>query len=173
MTTFKFTVAAALAIASASASAQDAKLTDPQIAHVAYTAGVIDIENAKLALKKTKSAAVRAFADDMVRDHTAVNDKALALVEKLKVTPEDNATSKSLVQKANADREALAKLDDDAFDKAYVDSEVAYHRTVNGALETALIPGATNPELKALLGTGLKIFQGHEQHAEHLAASVK
>jgi putative membrane protein len=97
----------------------------------------------------------------------------LALVEKLKVTPEDNATSRSLVQKANTDREALAKLDGSAFDKAYVDSEVAYHKTVNGALETALIPGATNPELKALLGTGLKVFQGHEKHAEHLAASVK
>jgi putative membrane protein len=88
-------------------------------------------------------------------------------------TPKDNETSKSLIQKANTDREALAKLDGSAFDKAYVDNEVAYHRMVDGALKTALIPGAANPELKALLGTGLKIFKGHEQHAEHLAASLK
>ena len=41
------------------------------------------------------------------------------------------------------------------------------------ALETILIPDATNTELKDLLTTGLKIFQGHEQHAEHVAQSLK
>ena len=44
---------------------------------------------------------------------------------------------------------------------------------MNGALETLLIPSAQNAELKGLLETGLKLFQGHEQHAEHVAASVK
>jgi putative membrane protein len=168
----KLTLATAMFVLSVSANAGDAELTDPQIAHIAYTAGVIDIENADLALKKSKSAQVRAFAKDMVRDHKAVNDKALALVKTLGVTPEDNPTSKSLAQSAMSDREALAKLDGAAFDRAYVAKEVAYHQTVNHALETALIPSATNPDLKALLGTGLKIFQGHEQHAEHLAASL-
>ena len=165
--------AAALALACTGAHAQDAKPSDPQIAHVAYTAGVIDIEAAKLALEKSKTAAVRAFANDMVRDHSAVNDKALALVKKLKVTPQDNDTSKSLVKQADATRKSLSSLSGAAFDKAYVDNEVAYHKVVEGALETVLIPGSTNPDLKALLQTGLKIFQGHEQHAEHLAASLK
>ena len=50
---------------------------------------------------------------------------------------------------------------------------MAYHKTVNGALENTLIPSATNPELKDLLSTGLKIFQGHEQHAEQVAADLK
>jgi putative membrane protein len=44
---------------------------------------------------------------------------------------------------------------------------------VNGALENTLIPSAANPELKDLLSTGLKIVQGHEQHAEHVAAELK
>jgi putative membrane protein len=169
----KLAGAAALAFAMTGANAQDAKPTDPQIAHIAYTAGAIDIEAAKLALTKSKSAPVRAFATDMVRDHSAVNDKALALVKKLKVTPEDNGTSKELVKNAEATRASLSKLSGAAFDRAYVDNEVAYHKTVDGALETVLIPGATNAELKALLVTGLKIFQGHEQHAEHLAATLK
>ncbi len=59
------------------------------------------------------------------------------------------------------------------YDKAYVANEVAYHKAVNGALETQLIPSASNAELKGLLQTGLKIFQGHEQHAEHVAAELK
>ena len=70
-------------------------------------------------------------------------------------------------------RDELAKLNGVAFDKAYVANEVAYHKTVNGALENTLIPSASNADFKGLLQTGLKIFQGHQQHAEHVAANVK
>jgi putative membrane protein len=172
-TVLRIAGALAIALAFSGARAQDAKPTDPQIAHIAYTAGQIDIEAAKLALKKAKTPEVRAFAQDMVRDHTAVNEKALALVKKLKVTPEDNPTSKTLASQAKDERQKLSKLSGSAFEKAYVDNEVAYHKSVNSALETVLIPNASNGDLKALLETGLKIFQGHEQHAEHVAAMLK
>lgn len=118
------------------------KPTDPQIAHIAYTAGQLDIEAAKQALKMSKNKEVKAFANDMVRDHTAVNKQALALVKKLKVAPEDNDTSRGLTKQADAKRAELAKLKGKVFDKAYVDNEVAYHNTVNGALENTLIPSA-------------------------------
>ena len=155
------------------ALADDAKPNDAQIAHIAYTAGQIDIAAAELALRKSKNQEVRGFAEDMVRDHKAVNDQALALVKKLNVAPQDNDTSKALVKQADARQTELKRLSGAAFDKAYADNEVAYHKTVNGALETVLIPDASNPELKDLLTTGLKIFQGHEQHAEHVAQSLK
>lgn len=162
-----------LALAAGMAAAQPAKPSDPQIAHIAYTAGEIDIKAAKQALRKSHNREVRQFARDMVRDHTAVNQKALALVKKLHVTPQDNATSKALVKQADDERERLASLKGKAFDRAYAQNEVAYHQTVDNALETTLIPSASNPELKALLETGLKIFQGHEQHAEQVAADLK
>jgi putative membrane protein len=149
------------------------KPSDPQIAHIAYTAGVIDVEAAKQAIAKSKNKDVVAFAEDMVRDHEEVNKQALALVKKLNVTPEDNATSQALAKAASGTRDKLAGLDGAAFDKAYVDNEVAYHKQVNGALETLLIPSASNGELKGLLETGLKIFQGHQQHAEHVASGLK
>lgn len=164
---------AALLLASGVAAAQGAKPTDPQIAHIAYTAGQIDIEAAQLALQKSKNKDVVAFAKNMEGDHKAVNDKALALVKKLNVTPEDNDTSKALSKQAADKRAELAKLDGGAFDKAYIENEVAYHKTVNAALANTLIPSANNAELKDLLTTGLKIFQGHEQHAEHVAAEFK
>src|SRR5579859_4002708 len=164
---------AAMVIATGTASAQGAKPTDPQIAHIAYTAGQLDIEAAKQALQKSKNKEVRAFAEDMERDHKAVNEKALALVKKLGVTPEDNDTSKALSKQAADKRAELAKLSGKAFDKAYIDNEVAYHKAVNSALQNTLIPSASNAELKDLLTTGLKIFQGHEQHAEHVAAEFK
>jgi putative membrane protein len=109
----------------------------------------------------------------MVRDHTAVNKQALALLEKLKVKPEDNDTSKSLTEGAAKKRDELSKLSGTDFDKAYAQNEVAYHKTVNGALATVLIPNSKNGELKSLLETGLKLFTEHQQHAEHLADQLK
>ncbi len=165
---------AAVCLCSSGAFAQNAgKPTDPQIAHIAYTAGQIDIEAAQQALSKSQNKDAREFATDMERDHKAVNEKALALVKKLNVTPEDNDTSKALSKQAADKRAELAKLNGAAFDKAYIDNEVAYHKTVNGALQNTLIPSAKNPELKDLLTTGLKIFQGHERHAEQVAAKMK
>ena len=164
---------AALSLLSGGALAQGAKPNDAQIAHIAYTAGVIDVAAAKQALTKTSNKDVKAFAEDMVRDHEAVNKQALDLVKKLKVTPEDNDTSKTLSKNAADKLTELGKLKGAAFDKAYVDNEVAYHKAVDSALETLLIPSANNAELKSLLQTGLKIFQGHEQHAEHVAAMLK
>jgi predicted outer membrane protein len=76
----------------------------------------------------------------------AVNQKALALLDKLKVKPEDNDTSESLAGAAAKKRQELSKLSGAAFDKAYAQNEVAYHQTVNGALETTLIPSAMNGE---------------------------
>jgi putative membrane protein len=165
---------AAITLASSAVFAQGAaKPSDPQIAHIAYTAGVIDVAAAKQALAKSGNKEVKSFAEDMVRDHEAVNQQALALVKKLNVTPEDNDTSRSLSKQAGDKLAELAKLKGAEFDKAYVANEVAYHKAVDGALETLLIPSASNAELKSLLQTGLKIFQGHEQHAEHVAAALK
>jgi putative membrane protein len=166
-------IAALYMLSGAGVAQAAAKPTDPQIAHIAYTAGQLDIEAAKQAISKSTNKGVRAFAEDMVRDHTAVNDKALALVKKLNVTPEDNDTSRALTKQAAEKRAELSKLDGAEFAKAYIANEVAYHKTVNGALETTLIPSASNPELKSLLQTGLKIFQGHQQHAEEVAAALK
>ena len=162
--------AAALLLGSAPAIAADAP-TDPQIAHIAYTAGSLDVAAAKQALARSHNKAVRSFAQQMVRDHQAVNAKAL--VKKLHVTPQDKSTSQGLTKAAAAERAKLAKLSGAAFDREYVDNEVAYHKTVNGALESTLIPSAKNGELKSLLETGLTLFREHQAHAEQVAKALK
>jgi putative membrane protein len=146
---------------------------DAQIAHIAYTAGNLDIAAGKQALGMSHNAAVREFAREMVRDHAAVNDKALALVKKLHVTPQANDTSAGLIKAATAERAKLSHLRGAAFDREYINNEVAYHKTVNGALQSTLIPSAHNGDLKSLLETGLTLFKEHQAHAEQLAAKFK
>ena len=166
------TIAAALLGLAAPAFAADAP-NDAQIAHIAYTAGVLDIAAGKQALARSHNRTVRAFAQEMVRDHGAVNAKALALVKKLHVTPQANDTSAGLTKAAAAERAKLNRLRGAAFDREYVNNEVAYHKTVNGALESTLIPSAKNGELKSLLQTGLTLFREHQTHAEAIAAKLK
>ena len=157
----------------ASGTAYAAGPTDPQIAHIAYTADNIDIAAGKQALVRSHNKAVRSFASEMIRDHAAVNSQALALVKKLQVTPEDNPTSAALSKEGAATLRRLSRLKGRSFDRAYAVNEVAYHKTVNGALANTLIPSTDNAELKSLLQTGLKLFSEHQHHAEHLAAALK
>lgn len=163
----------ASSVAGVNAATPAPAINDAQIAHIAYTAGAIDVTAAHQALQKSHNPQVRAFAEEMARDHAAVNEQALALVKKLGVTPQDNPTSQSLASHAAAEQTKLAALSGSAYDKAYAANEIAYHQAVNGALSGMLIPAAQNPELKSLLETGLKLFQSHQMHAEHLAQSLK
>jgi putative membrane protein len=172
MTKTAFFCAAALLACSGPAAAADAP-SDPQIAHIAYTAGSIDVAAGKQALARSHNRAIRSFAQEMVRDHQAVNAKALALVKKLHVTPEDNATSQGLTKAAAAERAKLARLKGAAFDREYANNEVAFHKTVNGALESTLIPSAKNGELQSLLETGLTLFREHQAHAQQVAKALK
>lgn len=156
------------------ASAQKSqKLTDPEIASVAVTANKIDIDYAKIAIKKSKNAQVVDFAKTMAKDHGAVIDQAVALVTKLGVTPKDNATSKSLNAQAVKTRKMLNSKSGKAFDKAYVDNEVAYHTAVIGAVENVLIPDATNKELHDLLVSAVPLFKAHLEHAKMIQKSLE
>ena len=169
---FRIAIAAAFMVG-ATGAADAAGPTDPQIAHIAYTAGNIDIAAGKQALARSHNKAVRAFAREMVRDHAAVNVQALALVKKLHVTPEANPTSASLSKAAAITLRRLSHLRGRSFDRAYATNEVSYHKTVNAALAGTLIPSANNGELKSLLETGLKLFREHQAHAVQLTAALK
>ena len=161
---------AALAVASGAAFAQAPN--DAQIAHIVVTANQVDIDAGKLAEKQARSAEVKAFGKQMVTDHGAVNKQAVALATRLKVKPEDNPTSQSLKSGGDANVKKLKGLKGDAFDKAYVDQEVAYHQAVLDAIDKTLIPNAQNAELKALIVKVRPAIDGHLQHAKMMQASL-
>jgi putative membrane protein len=161
---------ASLALIAGSALAQSPN--DAQIASIVVTANQVDIDAGKLAESKGSNAQVKAFGKQMVTDHSGVNKQAVALVTKLKVTPEDNATSKSLKSAGDENVAKLKKLSGPAFDKAYIDHEVAYHEQVLEAIDKTLIPSAQNAELKNLLVSVRPAFVAHLDHAKMLQASL-
>lgn len=142
------------------------KITDPEIASVAVVANQIDIDYAKIAEKKSKNKEVIQFAQTMAKDHQSVIDQAVALVTKLGVTPQDNPTSQSLKDAAAKTTDSLNSKSGADFDKAYIDNEVAYHTSVIDAVETVLIPNASNKELHDLLQSAVPLFKSHLEHAK-------
>ena len=146
-------------------------LGDPQIAAIVVAANQVDIDSDQLALKKTRNEEVRKLAEMMVTDHTALTRSAVELVTKLGVTPEPTDASRGLTLRGAAMLANLEVLDGDAFDRAYVNNEVEYHKAVIGLVSGTLIPSATHPELKGLLRKAQPMLETHLQHAQHVQAA--
>ena len=159
-------------LGAASAFAQTPAVNDAQIAQIVVTANSIDIDNGKIALKQSKSPGVDEFANLMIKDHTAVNDKAVALVTRLGVKPEPSGTSTSLKSDADKEQAKLRGLKGAEFDRAYLENEVAYHTQVLGAISDVLIPNAKNAELKQMLIDVKPAFQAHLDHAKQTLAAL-
>ena len=170
-------VLAGLLFAAGGANAQGAAASagpnDAQIASIVVTANQVDIDAGKLAESKGSTNEVKAFGKQMVTDHSGVNQQAVALVTRLKVTPQDNPTSQSLKAGGVENVKALQALHGAAFDKAYVDHEVAYHEQVLDAIDKTLIPGAKNDELKALIVKVRPAFVAHLEHAKMMQVSLR
>ena len=164
-------MAGLLFVPAATVSAQG--VNDAQIASIVVTANQVDIDAGKLATTQASDPEVKKFGQQMVTDHTGVNKQAVDLATKLKVTPEDNPTSKSLKAGGEENVKNLKGLKGAAFDKAYIDHEIAYHQSVLDAIDKTLIPGAKNAELKALLEKVRPAFVAHLEHAKHIQSSLK
>lgn len=171
-------IAAALALASAwflaagGALAQDAAPNDAQIAAIVVTANQVDIDAGKLAKRKASDKDVKAFAQQMITDHTGANKSAKDLAKKLKMKPEANPTSTSLKSSGDENLKKLKGLKGADFDKAYIDNEVTYHQTVLDAIDKTLIPSAKNDELKTLLNKIRPVIADHLEHAKQIQSSL-
>lgn len=150
-----------------------AELNDLEIAHVAYVADNIDIRYAHLALALSENAEVRAFAETMIRDHSSVNEQALALLEELQVQPQDNFLSRSLLQGADKVVDELSGLRGPAFDLRYAQNELAYHQAVNDLVGNSFIPNIENARVKSLFEAGYEIFKAHERHAATMVRALQ
>lgn len=149
-----------------------ASFNDLEIAHVAYTADSIDIRYAHLALAKSKNPEIHKFARTMIRDHSAVNERALALLKKLNVSAQDNPLSRQLNAQADKLIAEMSALSGPEFDRRYAANELGYHKSVNGLVESTFIPNIDNAEVKALFEDALAIFKAHEHHAEMMVKAL-
>ncbi len=125
--------------------------------------GITEVEAGKLALDKSTSADVKAFAQHMVADHTKANQELMALAKKLDIEVPDDA---ALTDKA---KKAILEMRDESFDKAYANNQVAAHeKTVELFQKEAA--SSDNAELKAFASKTLPTLEAHLKMAKELQA---
>lgn len=163
---------AALTVLLAATPATAQAPTDPQIAAIVVTANQVDIEAGQLAAERGTHPDVRAFGTMMATDHAGVNKAATELVTRLKVSPEENDTSRSLAADGDRNLARLRGLEGAAFDRAYIEREVEYHQTVLDALDRTLIPSAQNAEFRALLQKVRPAFVAHLERARQIRSTL-
>jgi putative membrane protein len=160
----------AFLFAAAAASAQE--LTDGQIASIVVAASQADIDAGNLARTTTTKPEVTQFAQHMIVDHGGIILSVADLAPRIRITPQDNATTQSLKSGGEATLASLRALKGDAFDKAYIDNEVAYHQQLLDAIDKTLMPGVKNERLKALLVKMRLSLAAHLEYAKTLQPAM-
>lgn len=148
------------------------QFNDAEIAAIAVAANDIDIKYAEIAKEKSTNEEILNFANTMIEDHNAVIGQAVDLVTELGVNPQPNSLSKKLNADAEKTREMLKKKYGNAFDEAYINNEVAYHKAVIETVRDALIPDTENQQLKDLLQAVLPALEAHLEHATQVQKEI-
>jgi putative membrane protein len=146
-------------------------LDDPTIVAIFDAANTADIETGQLAAERGRSEKVRAFGRMLVNDHTNVRQMGRDLAAKLGVRPTPPADSSAAVAH-RATMRRLRALQGEAFDRAFLQHEVAFHKSVVDAVTTTLLPAIDNAELKALVEKVAPAFVGHQKAAEQLLTEL-
>jgi putative membrane protein len=145
-------------------------ITDAQIVGIFDAANTWDISTGTLASKKAVRADVREFGAHLASDHSGLQTQARALAKKLGVTPVPVPADFPLLLDYNATMKKLNSLSGPAFDSAFLEHEVAYHKAVINAVTTQFLPAIQNAELKTFVQNAAPAFGAHLKQAEALLA---
>jgi putative membrane protein len=156
----------ALAVALSAGMGSAFAATDNDFVDNAAAGGIAEIETSRLALEKSQSADIKAFANQMITDHGKANDE-LAKANDIEVP--DTTT---LVKQA---KEKILEVRDESFDAAYANNQVkAHEETIElfkkqaNTVTDDKTKGAT--ELRAFAQKMLPALEKHLAHAKELQA---
>lgn len=149
-----------------------AMLSDAGIFYLLDAANRADSAAGTLAATKGTSSDVRQFGTRMATDHHGLRTQAQALMKRLAITPSPPAgdTTQARIDRAMARLDGAAKGRD--FDKAYVDHEVAYHKSVLEML-IAGMNAAQSAEIQNLIQKAAPIVQGHLDLAQSIQTGLQ
>ena len=121
----------------------------------AASGGMAEVEAGKLAQEKGASEGVKSFGAKMVEDHTAANEKLMALAasNKTKLPKGIDAKHKAMQKKLRAKSGA-------AFDTAYIKGQIADHKATIALLEREIASGK-DAEAKAFASETLPVVKEH------------
>jgi putative membrane protein len=162
--------AGAGAASTTGASGSTTALGDADIANVIHEVNAGEIAAGKIAQTKAKNADVKAYAREMVQEHTALDKKGAKISGQQGAT---NAAIRDSVVNANqAMSSQLQSANSGAdFDKAYIDGQVQGHQNALSFLQAAQNQ-TQNADLKKMIDAAIPDVQKHLDRARSLQSKV-
>ena len=139
----------------------------PAVDYVANAASgdMLEIQTSQLALERSRNAPVRAFAEQMTKDHPSLSQALMTAARNSGVTPPPPALTAR-----HADMlKMLGATAPAQFDAAYIKLQVAAHEEAL-ALHRAYAASGDNTSLKSAAASAVPVVQGHLQHVQALNA---
>lgn len=159
-----------LAVALSSSMGMAFAATSNDFVDTAAAGGIAEIETSKLAVEKSSSADIKAFANMMITDHSKANDELAAIAKKNDIEVPDSTT---LVKQA---KEKILDMRDESFDAAYANNQVkAHEETIElfkkqaNTVTDDKVKGAT--DLKGFAQKMLPALEKHLAAAKQLQAA--
>lgn len=140
--------------------------SDTQFINEAAQGGMAEVQLGQLALKQGSSKAVKKYAQQMIDEHTKVNNELMALATQKGVTPPTTIGAKYEAVKAK-----LSKLSGTKFDQAYMKEAGVKAHTEQAALFQRQAQQGQDPQLKAFAAKTLPAVQKHLQEAQAMTGS--
>jgi putative membrane protein len=140
---------------------------DTEFAVMAADAGMTEVELGKLALSKSSNADVKKYAQMMVDDHTAANNKLMAIASSKQIT-----LPSSISDKHKKHVEDMSKMSGKDFDKHYIDMMVDDHGEVVDAFKKEN-ENTKDTELKTFTAETLPVLMKHQDQAKAIKDKMK
>jgi putative membrane protein len=158
-------IAGAFLGALAPAYAQQASVSDQDFAAKAASSNKFEIRSSKMALKASSNPDVKAFAQEMIDDHTKASKglKAAAKAASIKLPAGSDAKNDALLAALEGKKGA-------DFDRVYIDEQTKGHDEAVG-LFTTYSQGGENAKLKAFAAETLPTLKKHQEHVKKLQAA--
>jgi putative membrane protein len=163
-----FAIAAFIPASLLAQAAKAPAITEAAIVGIFDAANGWDISTGTLASKKASRGEVRDFGTMLAQVHQSVQQQGRDLAGKLGVTPTPVAKDFPLAADYAATMKKLGGLSGLAFDRAFLEHEVAYHKAVIDAVTKQFLPAITTPELKAFVEKVAPAFDAHMRAAQTL-----
>lgn len=134
-------------------------LDDTAFVQKAAEAGRLEVEHGKLAASKASNAQVKAYAQKLVKDHTAAHQQLTAIAKKKKIDmPAAGAQPKPAAWTAETGA---------AFDRGFIDAQVKAHEEAVALFEKQSTSGH-DAELKGFATKQLPGLRTHLKQAQDL-----
>jgi putative membrane protein len=135
---------------------------------VLASANTGEVLQAQLAVDRAQRDDVRAFAQQMITDHSMANDQLETMFGRLETQRMDNPISAALSQEANATLGQLTSSEGDDFDRQYLTAQIKMHATVL-ILVTSMEQWTTDNDFRGFLSNMRIAVSQHLDEAIQLA----